>query len=393
MTHSQAIQFSLAWQSSAAQHNDHYRLQNYNPQQDQLPKQLQDKLAELKPGESFTATMSAKDFLGEANSSENVLSFKAELFNTQFKNQSSPAQLYRFYPRAIAWQGLNSHDKDYKPFRLISINQGKMTADCNHPLSKYYLTVTVTKPETLDTIATDESQKKKIKRNIPQLISSRGPGMQAPFEFGDSVFFKHYPLTKKEEGLLQKPLLDENTRKEIQTIYSDLLPIHSKTLDILSTESSYLAPDYQTGLLVGIGDTETQLAQNVRLNTYNVQNLNDEFTLPYETNSFDNAICSLGIDFLINPVAIFKEVARVVAPSGKFIISFTDQQNTEQSTDLWRTLHPFERMQLVLEYFRITGLYADLNTLSKRGIVKARQDNNSSKHNTSSVFAVWGSIK
>jgi len=265
-----------------------------------------------------------------------------------------------------------------------------LIADQNHPLAKYYLTLTAVKLKEYDLPANTD----KRKRDIGKLISSRGPGMQAPFEFGEPVFFKKYPFQRIDDTLSAKTQLDSVAVHEINKLYSELLSKHSKILDVQADELSYLAEDYQSGLVAGIGANEKGLSNNPRLDTYQVQNLNDDVILPFETNSFDDAICSLSIETLCNPIGLIKEIARVVTADGKFIIVFSDNNPSTQTITLWPQLHPFERIQLVLEYFHQTNLFKEINTFSKRGNQRSSKDKHANEKPMSDpVYAVWGTIK
>lgn len=370
------IVFSLQWKSPVAEHNDTFLINDIDFDNDVLAVGFKENLAKLNSGESYDQKFLAKDLLGEGYSSDKVTTFDAALFNNNFKNQHSPPMLYRFYPNAIAWQGLNTSDTDYTPFRLISKNQDEMRADQNHPLAKYYLTLTATLMDKFDKIDV-----KQPKKNIVKIITSRGPGMQAPFEFGDSVFFNEYPFKRKDNNISKINEIESDAYEKIQNLYSNILPKHSKILDVMSSEQSYLADDYQTGLLVGIGEDENALSKNKRLDTYSIQNLNNDLTLPFEENSFDNAICTMCIESITDPLFLMKEIARVINSKGHFIITFSDSYAKDQTISLWGQLHPFERIQLVLEYFRDSNLFTNLHTYSFRTIKRK------------SIYAVWGELR
>jgi len=383
------IDFTLEWKSSVAQHIDIFHLDQVDLHHEKLPSNFAEKLVELSIGESYSQTYPAKDILGEEYSTNNVITFSADLFDAQFKGQSSPPILYRFYPSAIAWQGLETEATDYRPFRLISANNENLVADKNHPLAKYYLTLTAVKLKEYDL----PENSKKRKRHITKLISSRGPGMQVPFEYGEPVFFKKYPFQRADDKLSTKPHVDSVAAAEIKKLYSTLLPTHSKILDVQADEFSYLANDYQSGLLAGIGSNEKGMSANQKLNTYQVQNINEDVILPFETNSFDDSICSLSIETFRNPIGLIKEIARVVNTGGKFVVIFSDNNPTTQTINLWSQLHPFERIQLVLEYFNQTNLFNEINTYSKRGNPRPSDDKYfNQKRMSDPIYAVWGTI-
>lgn len=79
-------------------------------------------------------------------------------------------------------------------------------------------------------------------------------------------------------------------------------------------------------------------------------------------------ICSVSVEYLVRPLEVFAEVGRVLKPGGRFIITFSDRWFPSKVIQLWTELHPFERMALVLEYFRRSGQFSDLATESRRGL-------------------------
>ena len=89
-----------------------------------------------------------------------------------------------------------------------------------------------------------------------------------------------------------------------------------------------------------------------------------------------------------------KEVARVVNNGGNFIVTFTDKVSLENDIKLWGQLHPFERIQLVIEYFRESHLFTDIKTFSMRGALRANDEQESdNKKNSDPVYAVSGKVK
>ncbi len=392
------IDFKLEWKSPFAEHSDIFHVHKVDTDNDKLPSGFAEKITALKVGESYSQTFPAKELLDEPHSSHKIIRFEPDLFDSNFKDQHSPPILYRFYPSAIAWQGLDTDAADYAPFRLISMSDDTIVADRNHPLAKYYLTLTASKIKEFEA----PENKQRRKRHIGKLITFRGPGMQAPFEYGDSVFFAQYPfqlplqdsLQQNDDQQASKPQLDAIATKQITKLHSKLLPKFSKVLDLMSGEYSYLDDDYKTGLLTGIGANEASLNANQRLDTYQLQDLNKDGVLPFETNSFDDAICTLSIENLTDPLTIMKEVARVVNAGGKFIITFSNNNSPSHAVSLWWQLHPFERIQLVLEYFRQSGMFEELNTLSKRGGLKPSDGEYlNGKRNSDPIYAVWGIVK
>jgi len=76
------IDFKLEWKSSVAQHTDVFRLYQVDPHNEKLPSNFAEKIADLKTGESCSHTFPAKDILNQEYSTDKVINFKRELFDT-----------------------------------------------------------------------------------------------------------------------------------------------------------------------------------------------------------------------------------------------------------------------------------------------------------------------
>ena len=70
---------------------------------------------------------------------------------------------------------------------------------------------------------------------------------------------------------------------------------------------------------------EYELSQNKQLTSFNVKDLNQDATFPYEDDSFDKVTCVVSIDYLNKPKEIFAEIGRVLKPGGTAIISMSNR--------------------------------------------------------------------
>jgi SAM-dependent methyltransferase len=141
----------------------------------------------------------------------------------------------------------------------------------------------------------------------------------------------------------------------------------------------------------GLGMNAAELTENPQLADYAIQDLNREPRLPYDDSSFDVVICSVSVEYLVSPFAVFAEVARVLKPGGRCIVTFSDRWFPPKVIRLWTELHPFERMGLVLEYFRQSGQFTGMTTESWRGWPRPEDDKYYPRRRTADpVFAVSG---
>lgn len=77
----------------------------------------------------------------------------------------------------------------------------------------------------------------------------------------------------------------------------------------------------QVNRFVGLGMNMEELEANKRLTERFVQDLNKNFTLPFENRIFDTVLLQLSIDYLIHPIEVMKEISRILQPNGTIIIS------------------------------------------------------------------------
>jgi hypothetical protein len=81
-------------------------------------------------------------------------------------------------------------------------------------------------------------------------------------------------------------------------------------LDLCSSWVSHLPPKLQLRRVAGLGMNEAELKENPQLTEFQVQNLNADPTLPYEDESFDFVCNVVSVDYLNQPIPIFKEMHR-----------------------------------------------------------------------------------
>jgi SAM-dependent methyltransferase len=122
-----------------------------------------------------------------------------------------------------------------------------------------------------------------------------------------------------------------------------------------------------------------------------IQDLNQNTRLPFDPRSFDAVVCSVSVEYLIHPLEVFREVARVLKPGGRFIVSFSNRWFAPKTIAIWPNLHEFERMGLVSEYFLSSGRFSDIHTWSMRGLPRPKDDKYIDQTPFSDpLYAVWG---
>jgi SAM-dependent methyltransferase len=164
-----------------------------------------------------------------------------------------------------------------------------------------------------------------------------------------------------------------------------------QVLDLMSSWVSHLPQSCGDLAVTGLGMNARELDQNPRLRERVVQDINADPTLPFATASFDAVLCSMSVEYLTRPFEVFAEVARVLKPGAPFVLTFSERWFPSKVIQLWTDIHPFERMAVVLDYFRASGLYDGLGTESRRGLPRPEDDKYAATlAEADPVYAVWG---
>jgi ubiquinone/menaquinone biosynthesis C-methylase UbiE len=99
----------------------------------------------------------------------------------------------------------------------------------------------------------------------------------------------------------------------------------------------------------------TELAANPRLSRWFMQNLNNRTTLPLTDASVDAVTICVSVQYLQQPVAVLREVARVLRPGAPLVISFSNRCFWTKAVAIWRALDDEGHAGLVERYLRHAG--------------------------------------
>ena len=90
-----------------------------------------------------------------------------------------------------------------------------------------------------------------------------------------------------------------------------------------------------------------ELAANPRLSRWFVQNLNRDTKLPLAGRSVDAAMISVSIQYLQQPVAVLREIVRVLRPGAPIVVSFSNRCFWTKAVAVWRGLDDDGHARLV----------------------------------------------
>jgi ubiquinone/menaquinone biosynthesis C-methylase UbiE len=389
------VEISLRWQGPQASHCDRRFFTRLNFWRDYFPGDLGDRLNVADVGDSFIYEAEAGELVEPYNATQ-LHSINLE----QFKTRLSPGlvikpQRGRFYPRNLV-SGISSYfEGDRRPLRCIEIDDKGMRVDLNHPLARYPLTLEARLIQLLES----KQEHGGASIDVPHMCTQNGPGMQACLPNIETDFYSNDPFvrldTRSDSAFYTMtrllPHIDRTASEQLANIYQRFLQPGMQVLDLMSSWQSHL-PETVTDLAVtGLGMNQEELQQNPRLDEQVIHDLNTQPELPFEENQFDAAICSVSVEYLIKPIEVFREVARVVKPGSPFVVSFSERWFPPKVIAVWQEMHPFERIGLVLDYFQKSESFTRLGTESLRGLPRPADDKYAAELAESDpIYVVWG---
>jgi ubiquinone/menaquinone biosynthesis C-methylase UbiE len=149
--------------------------------------------------------------------------------------------------------------------------------------------------------------------------------------------------------------IDDGAIAALTEFYRVTLPAGGVLLDLMSSWVSHLPPEIDYAEVIGHGMNATELAANLRLTRWFMQNLNRETRLPLADASVDAAMVCVSIQYLEQPVAVLRELARVLRPGGPIVISFSNRCFWTKAVAIWRALDDDGHARLVAHYLSHAG--------------------------------------
>jgi SAM-dependent methyltransferase len=149
--------------------------------------------------------------------------------------------------------------------------------------------------------------------------------------------------------------IDDGAIAALTGFYRTILPSGGVLLDLMSSWVSHLPPEIGYAQVIGHGMNATELAANPRLSRWFVQDLNRDTSLPLDAASIDAAMICVSIQYLQQPVAVLREVARVLRPGAPLVVSFSNRCFWTKAVAIWRELDDDGHAHLVELYLRHAG--------------------------------------
>ncbi|MBW0118152.1 class I SAM-dependent methyltransferase, partial [Pseudonocardia abyssalis] len=151
--------------------------------------------------------------------------------------------------------------------------------------------------------------------------------------------------------------IDDRAIAAVGALYAEL-GLDGEVLDLCSSWISHF-PD-PPRRLVGLGMNAAELAANPALAERVVRDLNTDPSLPFPDASFDDAVCCVSVDYLVDPVAVFREIARVLRPGGRFVVTFSNRCFPTKAIRGWLGTDDEGRLEIVNAFFVVSEGFGEV---------------------------------
>ncbi|MDG2065110.1 MAG: methyltransferase domain-containing protein, partial [SAR324 cluster bacterium] len=93
-----------------------------------------------------------------------------------------------------------------------------------------------------------------------------------------------------------------------------------------------------------------------------------------EDENFDAVICSLSIEYLLQPLKVLQEARRILVPGGLLLITFSNRWFPPKVIRIWAELQEFERTGMVMQWLKEASGFRSLETSSLRELPRPWDD-------------------
>lgn len=170
--------------------------------------------------------------------------------------------------------------------------------------------------------------------------------------------------------------IDDDAIAAVGALYEELA-VEGDVLDLMSSWISHFRVAPARLRVLGMSDYE--LRANTAANDRIVHNLNAEPWLPLPNESVDDAVCCVSVDYLVRPIDVFRDTARVLRPGGRLVCTFSNRVFPTKAIRGWLYATDEDRCEIVTEYFRLSRVFEPA-TVSQRTALD---------HCGDPLFAVW----
>lgn len=170
----------------------------------------------------------------------------------------------------------------------------------------------------------------------------------------DTTFYQHPRLVAH---------IDDGAIAMVSALYDELRlsgPEAGHQLDVMSSWISHFST--APAKLTVVGMNAAELDRNPQATHRIVHDLNLSPTLPFEDQTFDGAVCCVSVDYLVRPIEVFDEVARVLKPGRPLVCTFSNRCFPTKAIRGWTHTDDATHCSIVAEYFRLAHGFGEPTT-------------------------------
>ncbi len=151
--------------------------------------------------------------------------------------------------------------------------------------------------------------------------------------------------------------IDEGAITAVGSLYAEL-GVDGRVLDLMSSWISHFTRPPRE--LTVLGMNQQELDANPAATHRVVRNLNAAPELPFGDGSFDDVVCAVSVDYLVRPLEVFDEVARVLRPDGRFVCTFSNRCFPTKAIQGWLATDDRGHAAIVGAYFELTPGFGEV---------------------------------
>ena len=150
--------------------------------------------------------------------------------------------------------------------------------------------------------------------------------------------------------------IDDAAIAAVGDLYDDL-GIDGDVLDLMSSWVSHFRrpPRHLRVLGMNAAELDANEAAAERI----VHDLNADPRIPLDDESVDDAVCCVSIDYLVRPIEVVRDVARVLRPGGRFVLTFSNRLFPTKAIRGWLHATEEQRVAIAAEYLRRSRVFKE----------------------------------
>ncbi|MFD2718925.1 class I SAM-dependent methyltransferase [Hymenobacter monticola] len=168
--------------------------------------------------------------------------------------------------------------------------------------------------------------------------------------------------------------IDDRAIAAVTQLYREYFAPDSALLDLMSSWVSHLPPEVPYRRVVGLGMNKAELKANPRLESFVVQDLNQQPVLPFADDEFNGAAICVSIDYLTQPVTVLRELARVLRPEAPLVVTFSNRCFPSKAVAAWHALDDRGHLALVRQYLTTADGWHAIELLDRSPQPPGRSD-------------------